>query len=208
MKKDLFILGAGGHGEIVYDIAIKMNIFEEIYFLDDNKNKKITNEQLKGDISEKTFKNIKKEKSLFITAFGDNFLRKVYHKLLRDNKLEITKLIHPFSSVSKSSYIAKGSVICAGSIVGPNTSIGEGCIINHCASVDHDCVIDDFVHISPQVGIAGNVLIGSLTHIGIGSSIIQGINIGSNCLIGSGSNVIKNIKKDIKVYGNPASKAK
>ena len=33
--KELIILGAGGHGRVVADIAMKSNIYEKISFLDD-----------------------------------------------------------------------------------------------------------------------------------------------------------------------------
>ena len=32
----LIIIGAGGHGKVVYDVAESMNEFDEIYFLDDD----------------------------------------------------------------------------------------------------------------------------------------------------------------------------
>ena len=206
MKKDLYILGAGGHGGVLKDIALKMNIFNDIFYLDDKKNKNFpnTNEDIKGDLSESTFDNINKEKSVLITAFGNNSLRSKYHKLIKDKHLELTILIHPFSSIAISTNVAEGSVICAGSIIGPNTNIGEGCIINHNSTIDHDCKLKEFVHICPQVGLAGNVVVGSFTQVGIGSSIIQNIKIGSNCIIGAGSTVINNINSDIKAYGSPA----
>ena len=31
-----------------------------------------------------------------------------------------------------------------------------------------------------------------MTHIGIGSSVIQGLSIGQNCIVGAGSVVVKN----------------
>jgi hypothetical protein len=36
MKRNLLIIGAGGHGKVVADIAKRMNQWEEIAFLDDN----------------------------------------------------------------------------------------------------------------------------------------------------------------------------
>ena len=36
MKNKLFIIGASGHGKVVADIAIKMNRWQTIAFLDDN----------------------------------------------------------------------------------------------------------------------------------------------------------------------------
>ena len=36
MKEKLLIVGASGHGKVVADIAIKMNIWRDIAFLDDD----------------------------------------------------------------------------------------------------------------------------------------------------------------------------
>jgi len=69
--------------------------------------------------------------------------------------------------------------------------------------IEHECIIGDFVHISPNAALAGNARVGELTHIGISSSVIQGISIGSNCIIGAGSVAVKNIKNNKKAYGNP-----
>ena len=59
----------------------------------------------------------------------------------------------------------------AGSVVNPCTKIGKGCIINTGSTIDHDCVIEDYVHISPGVNVAGLVSVGALTWLGIGSVV-------------------------------------
>jgi acetyltransferase-like isoleucine patch superfamily enzyme len=64
-------------------------------------------------------------------------------------------------------------------------------------------VIEDFVHISPKVALAGDVKVGEFTHIGIGSNVIQGIIIGKNVTVGGGSMVIRNIDDNQKVVGVP-----
>jgi acetyltransferase EpsM len=81
--------------------------------------------------------------------------------------------------------------------------IGKHCIINTNSSVDHDCIIEDFVHLSPNVALAGAVLVGEGTHIGIGACIIQGIKIGKWCTIGAGSVIIRDIPDGSTVVGNP-----
>ena len=60
------------------------------------------------------------------------------------------------------------------------------------------------MHICPGVNLAGSVSVEQLSHIGIGSSIIQGINVGEECLVGAGSVVIKDIPSKKKVVGVPA----
>ena len=66
--------------------------------------------------------------------------------------------IHPSAIVASSAQVGAGSVLCAGSIVNPEARIGRAVIVNTGASVDHECVIEDGVHLSPGVHLAGNVL--------------------------------------------------
>ena len=70
--KSLLILGAGGHGKVVADIAIKLNRYDEIAFLDDNKKEDIYGLKIKG-----TLKEIQKyiNTSDFFVAIGDNKIR-------------------------------------------------------------------------------------------------------------------------------------
>ncbi|MFF2588512.1 hypothetical protein ACFVSS_11545 [Peribacillus butanolivorans] len=49
--------------------------------------------------------------------------------------------------------------------------IGEGCIINTGSTIDHDNYIEDYVHISPGVQVAGTVTIGQGSWLGIGSIV-------------------------------------
>ncbi|MEG0086410.1 MAG: acetyltransferase, partial [Niameybacter sp.] len=37
LSRSLLILGAGGHGKVVLDVAESMKCYENIYFLDDGK---------------------------------------------------------------------------------------------------------------------------------------------------------------------------
>lgn len=68
----MVIIGAGGHGKVVADIA-KSNCYEDIIFLDDNKNiKKCGNYDVVGSISD-----IKKYTEYdFFVAIGNSSIRK------------------------------------------------------------------------------------------------------------------------------------
>ena len=63
----------------------------------------------------------------------------------------------------------------ANAVINTGSSIGNGAIINT-YSIDHDCYIEDYVHISPNCSLSGNVKVGKLTHMGTGSSVHPGIN--------------------------------
>ena len=82
--------------------------------------------------------------------------------------------------------------------------IGDGVVLNTSCIIEYECVIYDFVYISPNVALVGNIRAGKLTHVGIDSSVIQGIKIGKNNIIGAGAVVIDDVKDNKKMVGVPA----
>jgi UDP-N-acetylbacillosamine N-acetyltransferase len=82
--------------------------------------------------------------------------------------------------------------------------IGDGVVLNTSCIIEYECVIYDFVYISPNVALVGNIRAGKLTHVGIDSSVIQGIKIGKNNIIGAGAVVINDIEDNKKMVGVPA----
>ena len=192
MDKKIAIIGAGGHGKVVGEIAL-LNQYESIHFFDD-KIKEIKNYPFTiiGNLAK--LKNDLKNYDDFFVAIGDNKGR--YKKMLwlREEKVNIVCLIHPKSIVSKFSSLGSGTCVMANAVVNPGTFIKEGVIINTSSSIDHDCVIDEYAHISPNCSLSGNVFVGKFTHLGTGTSVHPGINIGHNVKTGIGSKIYKNIQ--------------
>lgn len=204
--KNLLILGAGGHGKVVGEIADLMNQWDTISFLDDKKTQCLSFPVI-GCFSDLDQYVKTLEYDVFV-AIGDNNTRlSIIHKLLERN-ITIPILVHPSAIISEFSELEVGSVFAAGSIVNPGCSIGKGCILNTSSSLDHDCILKDGVHISPGVHVAGTVTIGECSWIGTGTSIRNEIHIGNHVMCGMGSNVVKDIPTGEKVCGNPARKWK
>lgn len=202
----IYIIGAGGHGKVVADIAEKLGKYKDIFFLDDNK--KIGSYVLDFKVTNKVdfdYINLKKGVDVdFFVAIGDTFQRsQIFRKLIQLN-VKIPTLVHPNSSISNYSKLGNGSLICAGSILGPDSCIGSGVIINHLCSIDHDCYVGDFVHICPNSSLTGNVKIDDFSTLGSGSKVLPGLKIGSNCLVGAHSLVTRDIPNNKKVFGIPA----
>lgn len=67
-------------------------------------------------------------------------------------------------------------------------------------------MIEEYVHISPEVHLAETVSIGKSSWIGIGSVVSNNINITSGCMVGAGAVVVKDITEAGTYVGVPARK--
>jgi len=187
----LYIYGASGHGLVVKNIA-NLCGYSEILYIDD------------GDNPYSTFDSLDKDFSVpIVFGIGDNSIREKLFKKVEKSGLKIISLIHPSATVAKDVIIKKGTVVMANVVVNSGSTIGEGVILNSSSVIEHENFIDNFVHISPNVALAGNVTVKESSHIGIGSSVIQSIVIDKNTIVGAGSVVVTNIPNSVIAYGNP-----
>ena len=208
MKNKLLILGSGGHGRVVADVAEKTKFFQEISFLDDNFlnrnfSKSVDSKKVLGEISKRSIKKYASEFSHAFVGIGDNQIRINWLKILETMNFEIPKIIDPSAEISKYAVLEKGSFINTNVVIQCNAKIQFGSILNTSCTIDHDSIIGEGTHISPGVNVAGNVNIGKFCWIGIGSQIIQNVQIGDNVTVGGGSLVLRDIPKNLKVFGNP-----
>src|SRR6056300_558587 len=125
MKKKIAIIGAGGHGKVVGEIAT-LNKYEIIDFFDDKVNE-IKNFPFTVRDTEEFLKQNLKNYNNFFVAIGNNEVRK--------KKVNVVKLFHPNSIVSKLSTVGEGTCVMANATINPGTVIKEGVIINTSASI-------------------------------------------------------------------------
>lgn len=201
MKKKLIIIGASGHGKVAADIAVKMNKWKRITFLDDDDSIKMSmGLEVIGKIAD-AFTH--KEETDFFVAIGNSAVReKIQEKLIQEG-LNIVSLIHPSAAIGTDVVIDIGTAVMGGVVINSSSRVGKGCIINTSSSLDHDNVIENYVHISPGVRTAGSVSIGRLTWLGIGSVVSNNVNICSGCKVGAGAVVVRDITEPGKYVGVP-----
>lgn len=200
----LLILGAGGHGKVVSEIAQLMKQWEEIAFLDDREDiSEVMEIPIVGKLADLPV--LGSEYEYAFVAIGNNAVRLKWTEELNNIGFKIPILIHPSSTVSAKSYIKEGTVIMAGAVINPDVRIGRGCIINTASTVDHDCILENGVHTSPGAHIGGTVKIGERSWICIGATIINNINIGDDSVIAAGAVVTKDVLSNVLVAGVPAA---
>ena len=198
MNTHKYILyGAGEQGAVTAEI-VEITGNEFLFFLDQDSSIK---NKIGYDVFQQDDLNLKIENCFYLISIGNNYLRK---KIASENSINYGILTHPSSVISKRSKIEEGTVVMPGVCVNSSTVIGKHCILNTRCSVDHDCILEDFVHISPGATLGGRVSVGEGTQIGIGASILPGINIGKWCMIGAGAVVTRDIPDGVTAFGVPA----
>jgi len=198
----LAILGASGHGKVVADLAEQCGW--EVVFFDDAFPQLQLNGAWKvvGNTAD-LLHQIDKYPEVAV-AIGHNRTRLAKLASLRNSGFTAVTLVHPRAFVSPRAVLGAGVVVFAGAIVNAFANVGDGCILNTLCSVDHDCELGAGVHISPGVNLAGSVVVGEASWIGIGASVRQLLEIGSDVIVGAGAAVVNDIQDGLTVVGVPA----
>lgn len=199
----LLVMGAGGHGKVVADTASCTDRWNKIAFLDDRYESlsRVMNWPVVGGFNK--VPDFIEEFSDIIVAIGNSTLRVQLLKRFAELGFNIPSIVHPTAFVSKAAELEPGSVVFAHAVVNAGAHIGLGCIINTGATVDHDCILGEGAHICPGVHLAGEVLVGNYSWIGIGASVVNLVSIGENVLIGAGSVIVSHIQSNVIVTGVP-----
>lgn len=197
MSEKLIIIGAGGHGQVVADIARRSG-YTDIRFVDDYSKGECMGYPICGTCRDLNAYN--DGETDFVIAVGNNVVRQ---RIAEAYDLKWVTLIHPSAQIGSHVRIDVGTVIMANAVVNACATVGKHCIINSGAIVEHDNVLENYVHISPRAALGGTVRVGAETHVGIGATINNNIEICSDCIIGAGAVVIRDIKTSGTYIGVP-----
>lgn len=201
MSKSVVIIGASGHGKVIADTVLKSGD-KVVGFLDDGvkKGTQIVGFSVLGKTED--YKNY--ADCEFVIAIGDSYIRE---KIANELPVKWYTAIHPTAVISSLDVeIGEGTVVMANAVINSSAKIGKHCIINTGAIVEHDNVLEDYVHLSPNVVLSGIVKVGKSTHIGAGSCTKQVLNIASDCVFGAGSVIVKDITESGTYAGVPVKK--
>ena len=144
----MYLYGASGHAKVIIDILRANHEPIEALFDDSEKLYQLLNYPVlhSGEV-----------RGPLIISIGNNSVRK---KIAEGVNVIFGKAFHPSAIISEEAKIDVGTVVMQGAIIQSEVKIGKHCIINTGASVDHECILNDFVHISPHCTLCGNVEIG------------------------------------------------
>lgn len=160
--KRLVILGAGGYGHTVADVAHQLGYSTIV--LDD----------VDSAHPLSSFQSYINSSTYFIPAFGNNAFRSEWINRIEEHGGQLTTLIHPTAYVSPTAAISPGCVILPHAIINTDVVINRGCIINLGAIVDHGCILEEGVHICLGAIVKGENRIERLKKIEAGEVVERG----------------------------------
>lgn len=201
-KKQLFIVGASGHGRVIQALAEEKDIYGKVCFLDDDVNV----QREAGVLGGKEYALKFRDNAEVVVGIGNAGIRKKIIEYYEKNQMYIASLVHTFSWIASDVVLGVGSVVMAGAVIQPGCKVGKGVVINTSTSIDHECKIGNYCHISVGSHLAGNVCVGDNTWIGAGAVINNNVSICADVTIGSGAVVVKDITESGTYVGVPARK--
>lgn len=162
MMNRLVILGAGGYGRTVADVAEQLG-YSTIVLDDANPDHPLS-----------SFQSYINSSTYFIPAFGNNTFRLEWINRIEESSGQLATLIHTTAYVSPTTTISPGTVILPHAIINTDVVVGKGCIINLGAIVDHGCVLEEGVHIAPGAIVKGENRIAKCSKIEAGEVLERG----------------------------------
>ena len=143
MRK-LLILGAGGYGKTVADVAAQQGCYQKIAFLDDGKEGQPGVLGRCGD-----FLQFADASTEMYPAFGNNEVRMAWLERFEEHGIRVPTIVHPSAYVSPLATLYAGVTVLPKAVVNTGVVVKNGCIVNIGVLIDHDSVIEPGCHLAP-----------------------------------------------------------
>ena len=138
---NLLILGAGGFGRTIAEMAVESREYDRISFLDDNS----TDPRVIGRLGDYLRFSHGYQKAL--VAIGDNRLRLEWLEKLLAAGYQLPPFAFRPAYLSPSAQVGEGCLILPGAVVNTGARLGRGVLVNCGAVVDHEAQVGEGVHI-------------------------------------------------------------
>lgn len=138
---NLLILGAGGYGQTIYELAQACGTYQKIDFLDDRS----SGPHILGCCDEAA--RFTEEYQHMYPAFGNNELRMRWAQQIVALGATVPTLVHPTAYVSPSARLGQGTAVLPKAIVNAHATTGANSLINCGAILDHDSIVGEGTHI-------------------------------------------------------------
>ncbi len=206
--KNLVIIGAGGMGRTMYNIALECLGFKTEFqikgFLDDDLSAldgfdgyppvlgKVSDYEIDAD-------------DVFTFSIGGESRRKCIDALAAKGA-EFINLIHSTARIGTNVRLGIGNIVAAFTTIGPDCVLGDYNMIQSYSVIGHDAHIGSYNRLDTHVTCVGGITIKDETTIHTSAVINHKVTVGNHAKVGACSFVIRSVKEGQTVFGVPAKK--
>lgn len=206
--KHLIIIGAGGMGRTMYDMARESVGYGETYdicgFIDDNVHALDNFPNYPPMLN--TIADYHPQKDdVFVCSIGGSSRRKCMEEVIARGGTFLT-MIHKTARIGTNVLIGEGTVIGAFTTIGADAHIGRCNLIQSYTVIGHDSRIGDWNRIDTHVTLVGGTIVEDESDIHTAAMISHNVTIESNARVAACSFVIRRVKTGTTVMGNPAKR--
>jgi len=200
MAGRLLILGAGGHGRAVADLAAECG-WTVTGFTDRAPGPGVVgrDDDVAALASAGTI-------DAAVVGVGNSALdrRVTLFQLLKASGVTAATLVHPRAVVSRSCRIGEGAVLFPGGVLGASVEVGDNAVIYSGVIAEHECRIGAHAYLSPGVVLCGGVTVEACGFLGARATILPNLTVGKDAEVAAGAVVISDVPAGGKVMGVPA----
>ena len=190
MAGRLLILGAGGHGRAVADLAAECG-FTVAGFTDRVRGPEVVG----GDDEVAALARDGKIDGAVVGVGNTALGRRVeLFAMLKSLRVATPTLIHPRASVSRSCKLGEGVVAFPNVVLGAGVLVGDNVVLYSGVIVEHDCRVAAHAYLSPGVILAGNVTIEAGAFLGMGALVVTGVTVRKGARVKAGAVVVSGLE--------------
>src|SRR5882762_8393920 len=178
MAKRLLVMGAGGHGRVVADLAAECG-WTVAGFTD-----RVTGASILGRDEDLTALAAAGAMDAAVVGVGNAAL---------DRRTALFQLLK-----------ASGVVVFAGGVLGSSVEVGDNAVVYSGVIAEHDCRIGAHAYLSPGVVLCGGVTIEAGGFLGARATVLPNLTVGKEAEVAAGAVVISDVPAGERVMGVPA----
>jgi sugar O-acyltransferase (sialic acid O-acetyltransferase NeuD family) len=200
VAKRILIMGAGGHGRAVADLAVECG-WTVAGFTD-----RASGASILGRDEDLTALAAAGTIDAAIVGVGNAALgrRAGLFQLLKASGIAVATLVHPRAVLSRSSRLGEGVVVFAGGVLGSSVEVGNNAVIYSGVIAEHDCRIGAHAYLSPGVVLCGGVTVETGGFLGARATVLPNLTVGKEAEVAAGAVVISDVPAGEAVMGVPA----
>lgn len=205
--KHLVIIGAGGMGRCLYCMAKESRGYGDEFTIKgflDDNLNALDGFEGYPPLISTIFDYQIEPDDVFACSIGDVQTKRKVCDKLKEKGAIFQTLIHKTATTWDNCKIGQGTVIDEGVHIDPNVIIGNDCLIQAKAVIGHDSIIGNYVRIDSFCALVGGTIVKDRAAIYTHAMINHRVTVGEDSTVGACSFVIKNVKPETTVFGVPA----